>query len=146
MMAHAAAELRDHFGLRAKESLMSSRVVEHNGQLRLSIEGAKGGRPRELDIRSAEQLKAVQLVLATSRALGSQTGRILPPELSLKDAYNAQRALWSELGGKRDTNGHMHAQRHDYFQRMHASGSSNKEIMREAGHGDNRSPGSYIPK
>jgi site-specific recombinase XerC len=145
-MSHAAAVLRDAFGLRAKESIMTSKVYDHCGALRLQVEGAKGGRPRELMVRTPDQIKAVQLVTEISKALGSGTGRIIPPELSLKGAYDAQRQLWSSLGGTRVNRAHMHAQRHDYLQRMREKGASNKEIMRDAGHGENRSPGSYIPK
>ena len=146
MMMHAAAELRDAFGLRAKESLMSCKIVETARGIALQIEGAKGGRPRDLDVRTDAQIKAVQLVAEVSQALGSPTGRIIPPELTLKQAYDKQRYQWSRLGGGKVTSSHMHAQRHDRFQEMKRGGASNREIMREAGHGEDRSPGHYIPK
>jgi site-specific recombinase XerC len=146
MMAHAAAELRYAFGLRAKESLLSSKLVITASGTVLQIEGAKGGRPRELEVRTDAQIRAVQLVSEVSKALGSGTGRIIPPELSLKQAYDKQRYLWNKLGGARKDSSHMHGQRHDRFQEMKREGASNKEIMREAGHGENRSPGHYIPK
>lgn len=145
LMAHAAAALRDAFGLRAKESLLSTRVVMRDGELRLVVEGAKGGRPRELQIRTEGQAQALQLAHRTSQSLGSATGRLIPPELSLKAAYDAQRALWRELGGNRRDASHMHAQRHDYLQKRHAEGATRQELMHEAGHGEDRSPGSYLP-
>ncbi len=146
MMCHAAAELRAAFGLRNKESLMSSKLVDTPRGIILLIEGAKGGRPRELEVKTEAQIRAVQLVSEVSQALGSATGRIIPPELSLKEAYDKQRYLWSKLGGTKESSAHMHAQRHERFQEMNREGASHRDIMREAGHGEDRSPGHYIPK
>ncbi|MDD2541381.1 MAG: integrase domain-containing protein [Desulfuromonadaceae bacterium] len=146
MMCHAAAELRDAFGLRAKESLMSSKLVETAHGVALRIEGAKGGRVRDLRISNDKQLRAVQLVAQVSQALGSVTGRIIPPELNLEKAYNAQRTLWRELGGSKSTASHMHAARHATAQEMHTAGYSTGEIMAWLGHGEDRSPFCYIPK
>ena len=78
-MVRAADGLRVGFGLRAKESLMSSKVETRNGKQYLTIEGAKGGRPRELAARTETQIKALQGVAETARDLGSGTGRIIPP-------------------------------------------------------------------
>jgi site-specific recombinase XerC len=146
MMCHAAAELRDAFGLRAKESLMSSKLVETERGVALQIEGAKGGRPRDLPIKNDSQLHAVRQVAAVSKELGSTTGRIIPPEMSLKQAYNAQRTLWAKLGGSRANNSHMHAARHTVAQDMYERGCTKGEIMTSLGHGENRSPFCYIPK
>lgn len=146
MMTYAATLLRDAFGLRAKESILSSWLIMHEGRLYLRIEGAKGGRVRNLEVKTPEQLNAAHQIDAMATALGSGTGRIIPPEMSLKEAYDAQRSLWSELGGNRQDRTHMHAQRHDLLQRMHKAGATNKEIMKVAGHGEDRSTGAYIPK
>ncbi|MBW4057157.1 MAG: site-specific integrase [Proteobacteria bacterium] len=97
MMCHASAGLRDAFGLRSKESLMSSKLVDTLTGVALRIEAAKGGRGRDLPVRNDAQLKAVQLVAQVSQVLGSGTGRIILPEMSLEKAYNAQRTLWREL-------------------------------------------------
>ncbi len=146
MMCHAAAELRDAFGLRAKESLMSSKLIETAHGVALRIEGAKGGRVRDLRISNDNQLRAVQLVAQVSQALGSATGRIIPPELSLEGAYNAQRTLWREMGGTKSNNAHMHAVRHATAQTMNKQGYSKGDIMAWLGHGEDRSPFCYIPK
>lgn len=146
MMTYAASLLREEFGLRAKESIMSAKMIQHEGKLFLRVEGAKGGRVRDLEIKTPEQLSAVHTVEKVATELGSGTGRIIPPELSLKAAYNAQRALWASLGGTRDNRAHMHAQRHNNLQTMHANGATNAELMKRAGHGEDRSPGHYIPK
>lgn len=146
MMTYAASLLRDAFGLRSKESIMSSWLIMHEGKLYLRVEGAKGGRVRDLEVRTPEQLNAAHQIDSVATALGSGTGRIIPPELTLKQAYNAQRSLWRELGGTRLNRTNMHAQRHDRLQRMHQEGASKQEIMKEAGHGEDRSPGAYLPK
>ncbi len=145
-MVHAADALREHFALRAKESVLSARVVERDGKMTLEIEGAKGGRPRVLPIQTEGQLRAVQLVAQTSKELGSGTGRIIPPELSLKQAYDAQRNLWRKLGGTRAVGANMHGERHAGAREMRENGASKSEIMGWLGHGEDRSPASYLGK
>lgn len=141
MMVSAAAALREAFGLRQKESLMSHRV-EGN---RLVVEGAKGGRPRSLEITTNSQLQAIQLADQVSQALGSGTGRIIPPELSLKKAYNAQRNLWSKMGGTKASRSHQHASRHDFAQRSKAAGDSDLQLSIKLGHGRKYVAGHYVP-
>lgn len=143
-MARAADALRSEFGLRAKESLLSSKVETRAGKLYLSVEGAKGGRPRELEARTEGQVRAVQLVLETSKAVGSATGRIIPPGLSLKQAYDAQRNLWRACGGTRSAGANMHGERHGYARSRHEEGASNQKLMAELGHGEDRSPSAYL--
>ena len=145
-MMFAACSLRESFGLRSKESLMSKDVVERGGKLFLVVDGAKGGRPRELEVRTEAQIKSVQLVAETSKSLGSGTGRIIPPEMSLKQAYGAQRNEWRALGGTRGDGANMHGSRHGVARELHKDGKTNAEIMATLGHGEDRSPAAYIPK
>jgi site-specific recombinase XerC len=145
-MVRAADGLRVAFGLRAKESLMSSKVEVKDGKLFLTVEGAKGGRPRELEARTEGQLKAVQLVADTAKALGSATDRIIPPHMSLKQAYDAQRNLWRECGGTRAAGANMHGERHGYARERDAEGATKAAIMSELGHGEDRSPSAYLGK
>jgi len=146
-MVRAADALRSEFGLRAKESLLSSKLEERaGGKMYLVVEGAKGGRLRELEVRTEGQLRAVQLVTETAKALGSGTGRIIPPHMSLKQAYDAQRNLWRQSGGTRSTSANMHGERHGFARERNADGATNSEIMSELGHGEDRSPASYIPR
>ena len=144
IMCHAAAELRDAFGMRAKESLMSHKIIER--MQALVIEGAKGGRPNQLEFLSDRQAQAAAQIAVASKMLGSKSGRIIPPEMSLKMAYDAQRNLWRSLGGTKENGAHMHSDRHRNAQEMHAAGYSNAEIMGRYGHGEDRSPFFYIPK
>ena len=142
MMLNAAAALRDTFGLRAKESLMSSKVIDG----RLVVEGAKGGRARSLEVRTEEQHQALELVQKTADAVGSKTGRIIPPELDLKQSLNIQRTQWERLGGTKANNSHMHAARHAYAQRRLAEGATKKQVAEELGHGRIEIIGNYVPK
>lgn len=145
-MVLAADALREAFGLRAKESLMSKEVVGRHGKLYLQIEGAKGGRTRELEVKSESQIKAIQLLAETSKAMGSGTGRIIPPKMSLKQAYDAQRNLWRSLGGMRSAGANMHGERHAYARTMKDCGAAKSEIMIQLGHGEDRSPSAYLGK
>lgn len=142
IMMQAAAALRDTFGLRAEESLMSCKVHEN----RLIIEGTKNGRPRELEIRTPEQRASVELVHKTAELLGSTTGRIIPPEMNLKQAMNIQRTQWVRLGGTKANKAHMHASRHAYAQRRLAEGATRKQVSLELGHGRIEIIGNYSPK
>lgn len=142
-MMVAADALRESFGLRAKESLMSKDIIEKGGKLYLVVEGAKGGRPRELAVDNEAKLRAVQMVAETSKALGSGTGRIIPPTMSLKEAYDAQRNDWKALGGTRENNANMHGERHAYARDLDEKGAPKAEIMADLGHGENRSPAAY---
>lgn len=91
LMMVAADALREAFGLRAKESLMTWKVVVKDGKDCLFVEGAKGGRSRPMPIDTKLKADAVKLAQETSKKLGSGTGRIIPPETSLKQAYDKQR-------------------------------------------------------
>ena len=146
IMTMAADSLRTEFGLRAKESLLSCRVELKGGKLMLSVEGAKGGRPREMEVKTEGQLRAVQLVAETAKLLGSATGRIIPINMSLKEAYNGQRNLWRECGGTRASGSNMHGERHAYVRERSAEGATTQEIMAETGHGAERSAAPYLPK
>jgi hypothetical protein len=99
-----------------------------------------------MEVRTEGQLRAIQLVSETSKALGSGTGRIIPPNMSLKQAYDAQRNLWAKYGGTRAAGGNMHGERHGYARERDSGGATKSEIMSELGHGEDRSPASYIPR
>lgn len=145
-MVVAADALRVAFGLRAKESLMTSVVVVRDGRECLKVEGAKGGRERFLPIDTESKAEAVRLAHETSKKFGSATGRIIPPQLTLKQAYDAQRNLWASLGGIRANACNMHGQRHMHAREMEAGGATRAEIMVDLGHGEERSPSAYLPK
>jgi len=146
LMVMAADGLRASFGLRAKESLMSSKVEIRDGKQFLQVEGAKGGRPRELEARTEGQIRAVQQVAETARAVGSGTGRIIPGNMTLKQAYDAQRNLWRQCGGNRACGTNMHGERHGYARGREAEGAARSTILSELGHGEDRSLSAYLEK
>lgn len=142
-MMVAADALREAFGLRNKESLMTTKVVERDGQPFLAVEGAKGGRLRFLPIDSQMKEAAVKVAQETAKQLGSGTGRIIPPEMSLKAAYDAQRNAWRALGGTKENSANIHGERHLHAREMRADGATREEIMAELGHGEDRSTAAY---
>lgn len=144
MMMSASVAMRDAFGLRQKEALMSIRVTTKDGKQYLLVLGAKGGRSRELEIRTQAQRIALALVAETAKALGNANGRPIPPELNLKNAMKAESAEWHKLDGTRAIKANMHAQRHAYAQRRLTEGANKAKVNRELGHGDHRSLGSYV--
>lgn len=143
MMMATSAEMRAEFGLRQKEALMSHEVKVINGKPCLFVEGAKGGRERLLEIRTERQLNALDRVATTAQALGNGSGRIIPPEMTLKQALNAESKLWNQLGGTREARANMHAQRHAYAQKRMQEGATKAEVNQELGHGEQRSLGHY---
>ena len=146
MMMAANAEMRDAFGLRQKEAMLSNEVVVKDGRKCLEVEGANGGRPREIPIRNQKQLNALERVAATAKILANANGRAIPPELSLKAAMRAESKAWNKMGGTRVAKANMHAQRHAYAQVRLAEGATKAEVNRELGHGDHRSLGFYSNK
>jgi len=145
IMMSATAAMRDAFGLRQKEALLSNQVVHKDGRMYLAVEGAKGGRPREVPLTTQQQYNALDLQKAAVAALGNANERAIPPELTLKEAMNAESKVWNKMGGTRKAQANMHAQRHAYAQRRLKEGASKAEVNRELGHGDHRSLGAYAP-
>ena len=54
-----AHDLRMHFGLRAKESLLSVDALECDGTVYLEVRGAKGGRPRRVPVQNSAQAETL---------------------------------------------------------------------------------------
>ncbi|MDA8414950.1 MAG: integrase domain-containing protein [Desulfobacteraceae bacterium] len=145
LMMSATAGMRDAFGLRQEEAMLSCRVVMRDGKPHLDVQGAKGGKPREVPVRNDKQVTALDKLAATAKALGNAQGRAIPPELSLNTAMNKESKEWNKMGGTRAAKANMHAQRHAYAQERLAEGATKAEVNRELGHGDHRSLGCYVP-
>ncbi len=124
-----AAELRSQFGLRAKESLMSNEVREGC----LVIRGAKGGRPRSIEIRTSEQAALVEQVQVHIQERGQTS--LIPQGMSLKQGYKAQANALHRLGATKAVSAHAHASRHKYAQDRAAQGASKLDVSAELGHG-----------
>lgn len=136
----AAYDLRATFGLRAAESLTA--IV--NGK-NLDVVG-KGGRFRTLSAETSEQRQAMRQLQSVSKEIGNVNGKLIPPQLSLKQMYDYQRNTIRACGGTKSASSNMHVFRHDYAQRQHAAGVSDKELADRTGHIREGILGHYVPK
>lgn len=125
-----AADMRDKFGLRAKESLLSHEV---NIKGQLIVRGTKGGRPRALAIRTPEQKELVERI--RQYIIDNRQKSLIPSEMSLKQGLKAQSNAVSRLGGTKANNAHPHATRHGYAQKRTNEGISREQVSEELGHG-----------
>jgi integrase len=135
-----AAELREQFGLRAKESLLSTEVRDD----RLVVRGAKGGRPREIPIRNDSQ----QALLARIQDHLKREDKmsLVPADMSLKQGLKHQSNILYRLGATKGNRAHAHAARHEYAQQMAKEGQSKSAISQELGHGRQEVVSHYVPK
>lgn len=126
-----AHEMRESFGLRAKESLLSVNVVERDGKQFLQVEGAKGGRDRLVEIHTDRQRAAVAGVQAHLAQTGQRS--LCPADKSLKQTYDQQRNALRAVGATKANASNAHASRHAYVQER--SGQvSDRELAQEVGH------------
>lgn len=139
----AAFDLRAAFGLRAKESLCSKEVIERDGKKYLKVEGAKGGRPRQLEVATEEQRQAVAQVQRIIDVQG--TNSIIPKEMSLREFYDYQKNTLYALGARRADASNMHAQRHAFAQGEVSAGKTPGSVQLELGHGEERTLRHYVP-
>jgi len=146
MMMTASAAMRDAFGLRQKEALMSCKIIYIDGKPHLDVEGAKTGKERQNEVWTDAQRAALVKVAETARLLGNANGRPIPPEFNLKQALQLETKAWHRAGGTREASANMHAARHEYAQQRLAEGASKAQVNRELGHGDSRSLGCYAAK
>lgn len=130
----AASGLQEAYGLRAKESLMSS-AVYRNCKLELQVAGAKGGRPRTLQAETPAQKVVLQNLQAVSREIGNVNGKLIPAGMSLKQMYDYQRNTIRSLGAVKAEKTNMHSSRHQFAQDCKKNGDSNQGIALKLGHG-----------
>jgi len=129
----SAHDMRVAFGLRSMESIRSSKTENIGGKEFLRVEGAKGGRPRLLEINSQEQRDAIQRVQAIAER--QHTQGLIPADKSLKQFYNIQKNTLSNLRATKSNGANMHVLRHSYAQQMSKNGTSDKELAEILGHG-----------
>ena len=135
-----AHDMRKNFGLRAKESLLSTEVTDN----RLVVRGAKGGRPRVVYIVTEHQWKTIYSVQSY---LAEKNQRSLCPiGLSLKQAYSKQARILHKVGATKKNSAHAHVLRHSYAQKQIAQGFSRKHVAEELGHGREEVVGHYVEK
>ena len=135
-----AAEMREQFGLRAKESLLSTEVSDG----RLVVRGSKGGRPREIRIRSESQRELLGRIQDHIEREGKTS--LIPSNMSLKQGLKCQSNAVHRLGGTKANNAHPHSARHAYAQDLQQQGSAPRDIAEELGHGRTEIVSHYVPK
>jgi site-specific recombinase XerC len=141
----AAHDMRQAFGLRPAESLASCRVVQRDGRQYLVPDMTKGGREREVEIKTEQQRNAVAAVRALASEYGKPSGSMLPPSKSWKQCYNQQKNTMTKLGAIKAQNAHMHVNRHDWSREQLKSGESRKDTAEALGHGREEVLGHYAP-
>lgn len=129
----SAHDMRVAFGLRSMESIRSSKSERIDGKEFLRVEGAKGGRPRLLEINTPEQREAIQRVQAIAER--QHTQGLIPPDKSLRQFYNIQKNTLSNLNATKSNGANMHVLRHSYAQQLSRNGTSDKKIAEVLGHG-----------
>jgi hypothetical protein len=139
----AAHDMRQAFGLRAAESLASCKVVQRDGKQYLVPDMTKGGRHREVEIKTAAQRNAVAAVRALASEYGKPSGSMLPPHKSWQQCYDQQKNTMSKFGGTKAKNAHMHVNRHDWTREQLKSGESRMDTAEAIGHGREKSVDHY---
>jgi site-specific recombinase XerD len=135
-----AAEMRELFGLRAKESLLSHKVEKGN----LVVNGSKGGRPRTIKIRSEAQQDIIKRVQHHIEANGKTS--LIPSNLDLKQGLKKQANILHRLGATKENSAHAHALRHHYAQQQIQEGLSKKDVSEALGHSREEIVAHYVPK
>lgn len=131
----AAHDMRQAFGLRAAESLASCRITQRDGRQYLEPDMTKGGRTREIEIKTEAQQNAVAAVRALASEYGKPSGSMLPPHKSWQQCYNLQKNTMTKLGATKVGNANMHINRHDWAREKLKSGDNRKDTAEALGHG-----------
>ena len=108
---------QNQFGLRMREAWLLEVRKADRGDWLFVERGTKGGKPRWVPIRTAEQRALLDEIKAAN---GGTPKHTLIPGASQKEAFDAYKAGMKTAGLKRG-----HGLRHDYAQRRHA------ELVRE---------------
>lgn len=140
----AAHDMRQAFGLRSAESLASCRIVQRDGKQYLAPDMCKGGRQREVEIKTTEQHAAVAAVRALASEYGKPSGSMLPPNKSWQQCYNEQKNTMTKLGAIKANKANMHVNRHDWARDRLANGETRKDTAEALGHGREEVVSHYV--
>jgi len=100
------------FGLRQKEALLSYRTEHRGGRDFLVVEGAKGGRARQVPITSEDQ----RVVLGRNRAYRStHGGKLVDEGKSLKQGIKQLQNELAAAGATRTSGANMHSLRREWI-------------------------------
>jgi len=131
----AAHDMRQAYGLRPAESLASCRIIQRDGKQFLAPDMTKGGREREVEIKTAAQRDAVAAVRTLASEYGKPSGSMLPPKMSWQQCYNQQKNIMSKLGATKANGAHMHVNRHNWAKEQLKNGDSKEQVANAMGHG-----------
>jgi hypothetical protein len=109
----ASLELQRHFGLRLEESLKFQPAYADRGE-RIVLKGSwtKGGRPREIPVRTPEQ----RALLDKARQIAGG-GSLIPPERSyIQHRWAVEKAL--QRAGIDHVHGHRHAYAQERYEQL----------------------------
>lgn len=107
-----AYDMAREFGLRQKETLLSHRVVSSGGTDYLVVEGAKGGRPRQLPITTKGQREVLERNAAYRSSHG---GKLINSEKSLLQGIKQLQNELSDACATRDSGANMHTLRREWI-------------------------------
>lgn len=136
-----AYDMARHFGLRQKETLLSHKTISRDGTAYLVVEGAKGGRPRQVPITTKDQ----QDVLARNATYRStHGGKLIDEEKNLKQGIKQLQNELTAAGADRSSRANMHTLRREWIiercQQILAAPESSREkliveLVEQVGHG-----------
>jgi hypothetical protein len=107
-----AYDMARHFGLRQKESLLSHRLVERDGATWLQVEGAKGGRPRQVPVETVEQREILERNHAYRASHG---GKLIDEHKSLLQGIRELQNQLAAAGATRSSGANMHTLRREWI-------------------------------
>jgi len=141
--AGLAYRMTQEFGLRRLEALRSNQIIERDGRQYLKVEGAKGGKPRQVEITTDAQRKLLTEVHAHIKENRGKS--LMPKDLNQKQAVQIYSNIVHRAGGTKCEKLHSHANRHQDLQDQKAVGATDKEIADRSGHGREKISGHYVP-
>jgi site-specific recombinase XerC len=100
------------FGLRQKEALLSYKTVDHDGKSWLVVEGAKGGRPRQIPIENEQQIAVLNRNTAYRNA---HDGKLINESMSLKQGIKHLQNELAAAGANRTSGANMHTLRREWI-------------------------------
>ncbi len=127
-----ADQMREAFGLREKESLLSHLVVIKEGKPHLDVKGTKNGRPRQVEIKNDRQWEVLKRVQAHIAQVGGTS--LIPPGKTLKQGLKSESNAVSRSGGTKANKANAHLHRHHYAQELARNGASDEKIVEDLGH------------
>ncbi len=136
-----AYDMARHFGLRQKETLLSRKTVERDGMDYLIVEGAKGGRPRQVPITTKEQRE----VLARNEAYrATHGGKLIDEDKNLEQGIRQLQNELAAAGADRSSRANMHTLRREWIiercQQILAAPEADRDkliadLVEQVGHG-----------